>query len=818
MDAFRKDVIYAWRMLWKDRGVTVVALLTLALGIGANTSIFSVVNTVLLKPLPYRDPGRLVLIMERIPKLLPDPIPLPAPDILEFRRQNRTFEDIAGFRTERHDLSGVATGRRVVIGRLTANLIPMLGVAPQVGRAFTPEEDKPDPRVALLSYGLWQGSFGGDAGVVGRTFTLDRKKITVIGVMPRSFQFPQRGMQYSDAAELWVPMGFTPEELAAKGDNFDYSAVARLRPGVTLAQAGADASAIAARILETFPAEVRGDLALEAVVLPLGERVVRNVRTLLVLLLGAVGLVLLIACTNIANLLLARSAGRKREMAIRSALGASRWRLIRQTLAECVMLSVAGGGLGLAAAAWGTTVLVSVIPRNIPRADEIGLDAPVLLFTFAVSLLTGILFGLAPALGSARDGASESLKEGGRSGTAGRSRGRLAAGLIMAETALSLVLLAGAGLLIRSFINLRNVDSGFQPERLLALTVALPEAQYPKPEQREAFFRAVLDRMQRIPGVESTSISVNAPLRGFWGRVFTPDNQQERSAKNPPMSNHNVVSLDYFRTAGIALKRGRYFTADDRKGTAPVTIINETLARRHFPGQDPVGRRLKFGPPQSTDDPWVKIAGVVADARLEGPDSDPRPQTYEVLGQAQAIGTSMEVLLRTPGDPAGLAPAVRRAIHDLDPEQAIGDMTTMKSALARAVAPRQFNMALLAVFGFASLVLASIGIFGVMAQTVAQRTHEIGIRMALGAGRGQVLRLVLGRGMAIVGAGIAIGIAAALLLTRLMHGLLFGVAPADALTFTAVPLVLALVAMFAAWLPARRASGVDPIIALRYDG
>jgi putative ABC transport system permease protein len=817
MDGFRKDVTYAWRMLWKDRGLTLVALLTLALGIGANTSIFSVVNTILLKPLPYRDPERLVLLMERIPKLIPDPIPLPAPDVLEFRRQNHTFEDVAGFRTERHDLSGITAGRRVIVGRLTANLIPLLGVSPQIGRAFTAEEDKPDPRVALLSYGLWQATFGGDPGIVGHTFTLDRKNVTVVGVMPKSFQFPQRGMPYSDAAELWVPMGFTPSELAAKGDNFDYGAVARLKPGVTLARAGADALSIASRILETFPAEVRKDLTLEAVVLPLGERVVKNVRTLLVLLLGAVGLVLLIACTNIANLLLARSAGRKREMALRAALGASHWRLVRQTLAECVMLSLAGGGMGLAAAAWGTRVLVSVIPQNIPRAEEISLDGSVLLFTFGVSLFTGILFGLAPALSSARAGMNESLKEGGRSGTAGRGRGRLSAALIMAETALSLVLLVGAGLLIRSFVNLRNVDAGFQPERLLAMTIALPEAQYAKAEQREAFFRTLLDRVQRIPGVESASLSVNAPLRGNWGRVFTPENHEELSAKNPPVSNHNVVSLDYFRTAGIALKRGRYFTADDRKGTEEVTIINETLARRHFPGQDPVGQRLKFGPPQSTDDPWVKIVGVVADTRLESPDAAPRPQTYQSLGQLPPIGDSMEVLLRSEGDPAGLAVAAQRGVHELDPEQAIGDMTTMRTMMTRAVAPRQFNMALLVVFGLTSLVLASIGIFGVMAQTVAQRTHEIGIRMALGAGRGQVLSLVLGRGMAVVMAGIAIGIVASVALTRLMQSLLFGVAPTDALTFAAVPLVLALVAMFAAWLPARRATAVDPIIALRYE-
>lgn len=815
MDTLRKDFVYAWRMLWKDRGISFIALLTLALGIGANTSIFSVVNAVLLKPLPYRDPERLVLVKERIPKLIATPISMPAPDIPRFERENQTFEGVAGYKAELQDLSAPGEGRRIHSVRATANLFPLLGVSPLLGRTFTPQEDAPDQRVTVLSYGFWQSAFAGDRGVIGRTVTLDRKNYTIIGVMPKVFQFPPRGMDFGGAGDLWVPMGFTKEELAAKGDNFDYSAIARLKPGITAERAGADVSAIAQRIQAEFPAEIRKEFQLQALVQPLREEVVKNSRFLLLVLLVAVGLVLLIACTNIANLLLARASGRKREMAIRAALGANRWRLMRQSLAECLMLSLAGGALGLAAAAWGTDVLVAAIPQTIPSVELVGVDRGVLLFTLALSIFTGMLFGIAPAFSAARADVNDALKEGGRSAMSGRGRSRLSALLVAGEVALSMLLLIGAGLLIRSFLNLRAVDEGFQPDRVLAMTVEVPWAQYSKPADRQNFYRELLSRLQAIPGVQSASVSTSMPLRGRSMRIFAPRGTTEISAQKPPVTRDHAISEDYLQTVGIALRKGRTFTADDREGTERVAMVNETLARRHYPGQDPIGQYLKFAPPQG-ESPWVKIVGMVADVKLDGPDSEVTEQTYTPVRQNPGFTPSF-VALRTTGDPASLAVPARMAVRSLDPQQAVTDVAPMRSLVERSTAPQQFNMAVFGVFGAASLLLASIGIFGVMAQAVTQRTHEIGVRMALGADRRDVLRMVLGRGLAIVLVGAGVGLGAALLLSRMMESLLFGVTARDALTFGAVPVVLATVALFAAWLPARRATKVDPIIALRYE-
>jgi len=810
-----QDLRYGLRMLAKNPGFTAVAVLTLALGIGANTAIFSVVDAVVLRPLPYKDPDRLVMVKERIPLVTPEPIPVCAPDVVQFQRQNQVFESVAAFRSGQFDLSGEGEPERITAERVNASLFSLLGVQPLVGRAFTADEDQPGHSLAILSYALWKRRFGANPDAVGRTVRLDRQAYTVIGVMPRSFVFPLRGMDQGDAADVFVPMAFTRDELSDEGDNFNYSVLARLKPGIGLARANADADTIAYRILQTYPPQFRDRIKLGAVALPLSGQVVGGVRTLLLLLLGAVGFVLLIACANIANLVLTRAAHRQREIAVRLALGAGRLRLLRQLAAENLLLALAGAGLGLVLAFAIMQGLVRWMPVNIPRVHAIGLDLAVLAFTLTLAVLAGLVFGVVPALAASRTDLNSTLKEGGRSAQQGPQHHHLRSVLVVAEVALSLVLLVGAGLLVRSFERVLATQPGFQPEHILTASLSLPEALY-KQEQIRSFYRDLMARLQELPGVKAVGASTDLPLQAGWNHVFTPEGYQTPHGAGLNVCYHSVILGDYLRTMGVPLLRGRYFTEQDTPASTAVLIVSESLAKRYWPNLDPIGKRLHWGPPESKD-AWLTIVGVVGDVK-QGPLDAPTIQhTYESYAQHDVPANTLNVAVRAAGDPASLASALRAAVWGLDRQLAVADVRTMSQVISESTAPRRFNLCLLLAFAALAVALAGIGIYGVLSYSVAQRTHEIGIRMALGAQRGEVLRLVVGQGLLHLGLGIAIGIAGALALTRFLASLLYEVRATDPVTFVAVSAILTGIALLASYVPARRATKVDPMVALRYE-
>ncbi len=813
-----QDLRFALRVLARSPGFTAVAVAVLALGIGASTAIFSVVDTVLLRPLPYQDPDRLVVVQEGLPKLGPDArgIPLPAPDVLDFRQQNRVFSFLAAYRNSQFDLAEGGEPERITGARVSASLFPMLGIPPARGRAFTEEEDQPGRLVVVLSDGLWRRRFASDAGILGRTVRLNSQPHTVIGVMPRGFSFPQRGPRFhAEPAELWVPMAFTPGELRTRGDSFNYCVLARLKPGVTLERANADIETIARRIQELYPPLVRKDFTVEASAVPYRGQVVSGVRTLLVALLGAVGCVLLIGSANVANLLLVRAAGRHKELAVRVALGAGRLRLIRQLLTESVVLALAGGLLGVLLAFWGSRLLVAAIPGNIPRAQEVAVDLRVLAFTLALSLASGVVFGAIPALAALRANVGEALKEGGRTPSAGAGRGRLRGALVISQMALALVLLIGAGLLVRSFVRLLQTDPGFRPQHVLTVSVSLSGARYGKPGQAQAFFQRLLERLASLPGVQSVGAATTLPLEPDWTRVMTAEGQPEPPAGKFPILAHTAVRGDYFQTMGIPLKRGRLFTPDDQPQAPREVIVSETTARRFWPGLDPVGRRVKWGLKESPV-PWLTVVGVVGDVKSGRLDAETQPQTYEPSRQVPGRWAWF-VTVRAEREPVSLASAVRAEARALDPEQPVTKVRTMEQVISQSTAPRRFNTFLLVVFGAAALLLAALGIYGVMAYSVARRTHEIGVRLSLGARPADVLAMVIRQGMTLVVAGLVLGLAGALALTRVIAGLLYGVQPTDPVTFVAVSVLLAAVALAATWLPAHRAMQVDPAVALRYE-
>ena len=811
-----QDLRYGLRMLAKNPGFTAVAVLTLALGIGANTAIFSVVDAVVLRPLPYKDPDRLVMVKERIPLVTPEPIPVCAPDVIQFQRQNEVFESVAAFRGGQLDLSGGREPERITAERVNANLFSLLGVQPLVGRAFTADEDQPGRSLAILSYPLWQRRFGANPDVVGRTVNLNRQAYTIIGVMPQSFVFPLQGMQQGDAADVFVPMAFTREELGNEGDNFNYSVLARLKPGTSLARANADADAIAYRILQTYPPQFRDRIKLGAVALPLSGQVVGGVRLLLLLLLGAVGFVLLIACANVANLVLTRAAHRQREIAVRLALGAGMHRLLRQLAAENLLLAVAGAGLGLPLAFAITHGLVRWMPANIPRVHAIELDLAVLAFTLTLAVLAGLVFGVLPALAASRTDLHSTLKEGGRSTQQGPQHHRLRSVLVVAEVALSLVLLVGAGLLVRSFARVLATRPGFEPESVLTASLSLPEAQYKQDQQIRGFYRDLMARLQELPGVKAAGASTDLPLQAGWNHVFTPEGYQPPPGAGLNLCYHSVILGDYLQTMGVPLLRGRYFSEQDTPGSTPVLIVSESLAKRYWPNQDPIGKRLHWGPPESKD-AWLTIVGAVGDVK-QGPLDAPTIQhTYESYVQHDVPANTLNVAVRAAGDPVSLTSALRAAVWGFDHQLAVAEVRTMSQVISESTAPRRFNLFLLSAFAALALVLAAIGIYGVLSYSVTQRTHEIGIRMALGAQRGEVLRQVVEQGLLLLGVGIVIGIAGALALTRFLASLLYEVRPVDPLTFAAVSAILAGIALLASYIPARRATKVDPMVALRYE-
>jgi putative ABC transport system permease protein len=815
MQTLLQDFRYGIRILMKNPGFSAVAVLTLALGIGANTAIFSVVNAVLLRPLPFREPGRLVAVWEGSPKQGYEENPPAAANFLDWRAQNRVFEQMAIFDSyfNRFNLTAGDRPEQVVGVAISANLFQVLGVSPLLGRAFLPEEEQPGrDQVVLLSYGLWQRRFGADPNLVGKAVALNARSCTVVGIMSPGCQFPGGfgGIvgAYNKPADLWVPLALDANAWSQRSSHY-LQVIARLKPGKGLEQARAEMNTLQHGIEQQYPNAFVGS---HVKLIPLHTQMISGIRPALLVLLGAVAFVLLIACANVANLLLARARARHREMAIRAALGASRSRVIRQLLTESLPLAILGGVLGTLLALWGMEILVAASPGDIPRIKEVQIDDWVLGFTLLVSVLTGMIFGLAPALEASRPNLNESLREGGRSATEGLHRNRIQSLLVVGEVALALMLLAGAGLMIQSFLRLQQVDPGFRTGRLLTLDLTLPDAKYSKEQQQADFFRQLLARIQTLPGVQSVGAATALPLTGNRENYgIGIEGRPPEPLEKMPTAEYRAISPDYFGTLGIPLLKGRTFTERDRKDSPPVAVINESLARRYFADEEPLGKRLLIGHGRSQP----QIVGVVGDVRHLGLDAEIQPEVYEPY--LQVPWPSMTLAIRTSADPTSLAAAVRSEVLAIDTEQPLANVRTMDQILADSVAQPRFRTLLLGLFGAVALALAAVGIYGAISYSAAQRTHEIGIRMALGAQKRDVLKLVVRQGMLLTLTGVVIGLAGSFGLSRVLSSLLFGVTATDPATFVGVSSLLVGVALLASYLPARRATQVDPMVALRYE-
>ena len=810
MEKLLKDVRYAVRGLVKRPGFTVIALITLALGIGANTAIFSVVNAVLLRPLPFRDPEQLVIVWEDAAFAgFPRNTPAPA-NYVDWKNQNQSFADMAATAEVSFNLTGDAEPERVTAYAVTANFFPLFGVQPLLGRSFLPEEDRPGSnKVVVLSYSLWQTRYGGDAQILNRDILLNGEKHSVVGVMPANFQFLQSEVR------LWTPIAFSQEDLTNRGGHY-LNVIARLKPGVELAQAQADMNALMRRIATDHPGETF-DGKLGAVVMPMRDQIAGDARGSLVVLLVAVAFVLLIACANVAGLLLARAVGRRREIALRMALGAGRPAVVRQLLTESLLLSLVAGVLGTLLAYWSFTFLQGLVPEEMSLATSLKLDTRILLFTILISIITGIIFGLAPALQAAKVDLNEALKQ---SSTRMTSTGRLRSTMIVFEVALSLVLLIGAGLLIQTLFQIFGQYSVLEPEKVLTMRTVLPPEKYKEPQQRNNFYRQVLERVEHLPGVVSAGYSTSVPLSWKGGTSgFLPEGIKSPIPGMAYDANHREVSAGYLKTMNIPLRAGRYFDDRENEQSMPVVIINETMARQYWPGENALGRRLKIGDPDQPGKQWKQIVGIVADIRQMGLDEPVKAEMYLPYQQITDWPWFIprDLAIRTSGDTSNLVGAVRQIIREVDPDQPISNIATMAELLGTEASERRMGMIMLAAFAGLALLLASLGIYGVLAYFVSQHTSEIGVRLALGASTRNILFLVLRKGMVLTLLGVVIGIAAALGLTRLMSSLLFGVKAVDPLTFVTVPLLLAGVALLACYLPARRATKVDPLVALRYE-
>jgi putative ABC transport system permease protein len=818
MDTLLQDLRYGARLLTKQPGFTAIAVVALALGIGANTAIFSVINSVLLRPLPFTDSDRLVMLWATNPSLQlgVDNLPVSAANFVEWRDQNQVFESISALDSAGFNLTGAGEPEKIVCARVSASFFRLMDVWPKMGRAFTPEEDGAgSDRVVIISQSLWRRRFGQDPDLIGKPLTLNGNSYTVIGIMPDGFRYPGAAdlpgyMEPPPQTDMWVPIALTPEQIGKRGD-FNLAVMARLKPGVTLAEAQTEMSNIARRVEAQEP-KAKG---FGVNVVSLNDQLVGRIRPALFVMLVAVAFVLLIACANVANLLLARAAARRRELAVRMALGASRGRIVRQLLTESILLSMAGGALGIVLNFWGIGILLALSPENIPRLAEVNTDAYVLCFTLLISVATGTLFGLAPALQASRLNLNESLKEGARGLAGGVNRNRVRASLVVSEVALSLVLLAGAGLLIRSFIELLRVDPGFKPENVLTLKLSLPTNKYPEPQRQSAFFRQVIERIEALPGVDSVGAVSALPLSGAEeASTFMVEGSAPAEPDNLPMADRRRASANYFAAMGISLSKGRAFTDQDNQAAVPVAIISESFARRFFADIDPIGKRIKNGGATSTR-PWLSIVGVVKDVRHLALEAEPRPQVY--LPYLQNTWTTMSIVMRSAIDAESLANAARSAVWEVDKEQPVTEVKSMEQYFSASIAQRRFNMILLAVFAGVALVLAAVGLYGVMSYSAVQRTQEIGIRMALGANQTDVMKLVVKQGMLLALAGVATGLGAALALTRLMASLLYGVSATDPATFVLISLILTAVALLACLVPARRATKVDPCVALRHE-
>jgi predicted permease len=807
LDDLSQDLRYALRGLRKHRAFTAVAVITLALGIGANTAIFTVINTVLLRPLPYEKPDQLVVLTETVSERLAG---VSYQNYVDWRNQNTVFENVSALRPrESFNLTGAGESERLQGRLVSANFLSTLGIKPIRGRDFLAEDDQPSATpVAIISHALWQRRFGADESIIGKQLTLNSQQFTVVGITPPNFRF-------GADADVSVPIGLSAERFKLRGKDPGITAFARLKQGTSIDNANAELNTIAARLEQQYPDMNTGRrVRIES----LRESVVGDIRPMLLTLLGAVGFVLLIACANVANLLLTRSAGRQREMAIRTALGAGRVRILRQLFTESAVLALAGGVVGLLLAIWGGSVLSSYIPEGIPRMTELAIDGRVLAFTFGASLLTGVFFGLAPALQSAKTNLTETLKEGERNSSRGHNRaGKL---LVISEVALTLVLLVGAGLLVKSFWRLSQVNPGFNPQNVLAMQISI-NARPDEGPRVDNFLSELKQRVQQLPGVQAVAVSNGLP---FEGANFPPIVLEGKPAPPPGQAPNGLlytVSPDYFKTMGIDLVRGRLFSTEDRKDTPPVALIDEVFARQYFPNEDPIGKRFKLNTPDAESREIIGVVRHVEHSSLEGRTTNTAEFYFNFdqlpLATLPRYVRRVNLLARTTVEPLGLAGPVRNQISALDPNQAVFNVRTMEQALEQSVAAQRFSMILLAVFALLALILAAVGIYGVISYSVAQRTREVGIRMALGAKTIDVLNLVMRDGLKLVFVGIVVGLAGALLLTRLMTTLLFGVTATDAVTYVTVALGLVIVALFACCIPARRATKVDPLVALRFE-
>ncbi|HZU22415.1 MAG TPA: ABC transporter permease [Terriglobales bacterium] len=821
MDTVLKDLRYAARSLAQARGFTIVAVLTLALGIGATTAMFSVVNSVLLRPLPFAEPERLVQLGDFNTEQPRPAIPngsLSYPDFEDIAARNQSFSEVAGYADNAYTMTGVGEPLHVIAENASVKLFPLLRVQPALGRGFLPNEDDPGHHVAVLSNEFWRQRFNGDKNVLGRTFALNGREFTVIGVMPRGFQFPVR----AHGRDMWITFSTYKESTdpkdkpmtAQRGAHW-MEAIARLKPGVTLEQANADLTSISKSLAAAYPeTNIRQGMAAS----PVLRYVVGDTRKPLLILMGAVSLVLLIACANVANLLLARSAGRAREIAVRAALGATRGRIIRQLVTESLLLAMVGAVAGIALANWGLGAVLRLYPENLPRASSAGVDIPVLLFALSIAVFTGVLFGLAPALRASSPNLSETMREGGRTSTAGPAHNRVRSALVVAETALGVMLLIGAGLLIRSLDRLSHADFGINARNLLTGNFDLNETRY-KADQMDVFVRGALDRIRALPGVISAGGVLPLPMGGDDDYTISFNVLDHPTQKrNNPAASFYVATNGYFETMQIPLVRGRFFDERDQRNSAPVMIITSAFAKKYYPTEDPIGRKIEVGIGEGEARKAYKIReiiGIVGDVHKSTLAEQPAPAYYLPLSQLMISPPTLVV--RTAGEPMALSTAVSKVLTSMDPESPLYNAKTMEDCLALDLGRARFQTVLLGVFAAIALLLTAIGLYGVIAYSVAQRTHEIGVRMALGASRGNVLSMVLNRGVQLTFIGIVLGVAGALGLAQIIQALLYEIPPRDPATYFVVCITLGAVALLASYLPALRAARVDPMVALRYE-
>ena len=812
-----QDLRHSLRLLAKNPLFALVGILTLALGIGATTAVFTLVNALLIKPLPYQEPSHLVLLFEHFRAQNLDTIPVSPPEFLDYKSELKSFDKLAAFDTTTFNLSEGDLPERVFGAKVSADLFPLLGVQPIRGRTFRPEEcAQGRDDVLVISERLWRRKFDRDPRILGSKLIADGKAFTIVGIMPASFEFPLplfniTGAQFGERADIWQPVAFTDQELKNRGSR-SYGVIGHLAPNVSPAQAQAEIETVVQgmrqRNADNYP---KGD-SFGATIYPLKEQVIGPIKPLLLILLGAVALVLLIACANLATMMLARATVREREMAIRVAVGASRFRLLRQSLTESVVLAIVGAAAGTMLAFWVIDLVKSIGTTTIPRLSEVHLDLTVLLVTLAIGVGAGLAFGIAPGLASGKLDLSESLKEGGERGSsAGRRHNRLRNTLVIGEVALALVLLTGAGLLLKSFVRLGNVNPGFNPDHVLTTEISLPKLRYPDKQTQINFFNELQRRVTNLPGVKHAGLTIILPMSGINSdSSFEIEGRPKDPAHPMPDEEIRLVSADYFRTLEMPLISGRYFNAGDKLDAPPVVIINQALAEKYWPNDNAIGKRMRA--PRREGRVWTTIVGVVGDVHHRGLDQAVKPEWYAPLTQVPY--PSVILAVRSTQDPISLTSAIRREVQAIDAAQPIAHVRTLNDVIADSIAPRRLSVVLLTVFAGLALTLASVGIYGVMSFLVVQRTHEIGVRMALGAQRADVLRLIISRAGLLIGAGTILGLIVAFLTTSLLRSALYATSSLDLTTFALVTLTLALVALLASYIPARRATKADPMIAL----